>query len=383
VQLVLRAGAGRRVLAGPVVSGTIRPGDEVAILPSGRTAKVASVSSGGGDLPEIRAGSSSAIVLAEDVDVGRGDVVATVRSRPEATDRLLADVVWMSDVPLAAGARLDVLLGFARAGARVASVAGLFDGEGADSLRANGLGRCELHLDRAVAFDPYAQIRATGSFLLVDRATKETVGCGMVRSADRKAASIHRYAGRIGKAERAAAAGQSPCVLWFTGLSGSGKSTVADLVEQELRARGRLTMNLDGDSVRHGLCRDLGFSREDRVENVRRVAEAAKLMLEAGLIVMVGLVSPFRADRQLAKDLFAQGEFLEVFMDAPLSLCEQRDPKGLYAKARAGTIPEFTGISSPYEPPESPDLVLDSSAKSPKELAAEVMDALSRRGLIA
>ncbi|HYG85324.1 MAG TPA: adenylyl-sulfate kinase, partial [Azospirillum sp.] len=252
----------------------------------------------------------------------------------------------------------------------------------AKHLDLNAVGMCNVALDRPVPFDAYADNRATGGFVLIDRISNATVGCGMIDFPLRRASNIHWQPMKVAKTARGALKGQKPCVLWFTGLSGAGKSTVADLVEQELHRRGRHTMSLDGDNVRHGLSRDLGFTDEDRVENIRRVGEVAKLMVEAGLIVLVSFISPFRSERRMARALVEAGEFLEIFVDAPLDVCEARDPKGLYRKARAGQLPHFTGVGSAYEPPENPELHLHSGSETPEQLAVRVVAALEERGVI-
>ena len=383
VQWVNRPHADFRGFSGTVVSGAVRRGDAIAVLPSGRTTTVARIVTMDGDLDEAAAGQAVTLVLADEVDVSRGDVIARADARPEVADQFAAHLVWMDARPMLPERDYLLRLGTATVGARVTALrhaVHVDSGErvAARRLELNEIGLCNLALDRPLPFDPYAADRATGGFILIDRVGNGTVGCGMIDFALRRAANIHLHATKVDKAARAA--GQTPCVLWFTGLSGAGKSTVADLVEQELHRRGRHTMLLDGDNLRHGLNRDLGFTDADRVENVRRTAEVARLMVEAGLIVLVCLISPFRAERRMARERLEEGEFVEVFVDAPLAVCEARDVKGLYRKARSGLIPNFTGIGSPYEPPETPELILPAGEETAEALAGRVLRFLEERG---
>ncbi|HYE48975.1 MAG TPA: sulfate adenylyltransferase subunit CysN [Azospirillaceae bacterium] len=384
VQWVARPDQDFRGFAGTVAGGTVRVGDPVAVLPGGQSSRVARIVTMDGDLDAAGPGRAVTLVLADEVDVSRGDVIAAAAARPETADQFAAHLVWMDAEPLLPGRPYLMRIGTATVGARVTELkhavnVNTLEHVAAKQLDLNGVAACNLALDRPVPFQPYAESRALGGFILIDRQTNATVACGMIDFALRRAANIHRHAGRVGKAQRAAAKGQRPCVLWFTGLSGAGKSTVADLVEQELHRLGRHTMSLDGDNLRHGLNRDLGFTAADRVENVRRVAEVAKLMVDAGLIVLVSLISPFRAERRMVRDLLGEGEFVEIFVDTPLDLCERRDPKGLYAKARRGELPNFTGIGSPYEPPEDPELHLRAGEETADAMAARVVDWLLRR----
>ncbi|WP_448191502.1 sulfate adenylyltransferase subunit CysN [Azospirillum sp. sgz301742] len=387
VQWVNRPNQDFRGFSGTIAGGSVRVGDRVAILPSGRTTTVSRIVTMDGDLDEAFADQAVTLVLAEEVDVSRGDVIAAAQTRPEVADQFAAHVVWMSDHPLLPGRAYALRLGTTTVGAQVTELkhtvnVNTLEHTAAKHLDLNEVGACNIALDRPVPFDAYADNRATGSFVLIDRMTNATVGCGMIDFALRRASNIHWQSMKVDKAARAALNGQKPCVLWFTGLSGAGKSTVADLVAQELHRRGRHTMSLDGDNVRHGLNKDLGFTDEDRVENIRRVAEVSKLMVEAGLIVLVSFISPFREERGMARDLVAEGEFLEVFVDAPLEVCEARDPKGLYRKARAGQLPNFTGIGSPYEPPEAPEVHLLAGGEPPEALAARVVAVLEERGFL-
>lgn len=387
VQWVNRPNQDFRGFSGTVAGGAVRVGDPVAILPGGRTTTVARIVTLDGELEMAVADQAVTLVLAEEVDVSRGDVIAAAQARPEVADQFAAHVVWMGEQPLLPGRGYLLRVGTALVGAQVTELkhavnVNTLEHLAAKHLELNEVGACNLALDRPVPFDAYADNRATGSFVLIDRISNATVGCGMIDFALRRASNIHWQSMKVGKAQRAALNGQTPCVLWFTGLSGAGKSTVADLVEQELHRRGRRTMSLDGDNVRHGLNRDLGFTAEDRVENIRRVGEVAKLLVDAGLIVLVSFISPFREERGMARALLAEGEFLEVFVDAPLAVCEARDPKGLYQKARTGQLPNFTGISSPYEPPEAPEIHLPAGDETPEALAARVVAALEERGII-
>ncbi|CAO3460688.1 Sulfate adenylyltransferase subunit 1 (EC 2.7.7.4) / Adenylylsulfate kinase (EC 2.7.1.25) [Azospirillum argentinense] len=387
VQWVNRPDQDFRGFSGTIAGGTIRVGDPVAILPGARTTTVSRIVTMDGDLDSAVAHQAVTLVLADEVDVSRGDVVAAMEARPEVADQFAAHILWMGEQPLLPGRLYVLRLGTATAGAQVTELkhavnVNSLEHSAARQLGLNEIGLCNLALDRPVAFDPYRENPQTGGFILIDRMTNATVGCGMIGFPLRRASNIHWQRMRVDKAARAAVNGQKPCVLWFTGLSGAGKSTVADLVEQELHRRGRRTMSLDGDNVRHGLNKDLGFTNADRVENIRRVAEVAKLMTEAGLIVLASFISPFRNERRMARDLMEDGEFLEIFVDAPLEVCEARDPKGLYRKARSGRLPNFTGIDSPYEPPEAPELHLHAGDHTPQELATRVVAMLETRGVI-
>jgi bifunctional enzyme CysN/CysC len=386
VQWVNRPNQDFRGFAGTIAGGVVRPGDPVAILPGGRTTTVARIVTMDGDLDKAVTGQAVTLVLADQVDASRGDVIAAAQARPAVADQFAAHIVWMSEHPLLPGRPYLLRTGTTAVGAQVTTLRHVvnintLEHVAAKQLALNEVALCNLALDRPVPFDPYLENRVVGSFVLIDRISNATIGCGMIDFALRRASNIHWQKMKVDKAARAAANRQKPCVLWFTGLSGAGKSTVADLVEQALHAMGLHTTSLDGDNVRHGLNRDLGFTDADRVENIRRVAEVAKLMVEAGLIVLVSFISPFRSERRLARDLMADGEFIEVFVDAPLDVCESRDPKGLYRKARAGQLPNFTGIDSLYEPPEHPELTIRSAEEPPERLAARVVDLLKARGI--
>ncbi|MDP3803559.1 adenylyl-sulfate kinase [Brevundimonas sp.] len=367
-----------RGFTGRIESGAARPGDVIRILPSGVSASIDRIVALVGDLDEARAGQSVTLTLTPDVDVSRGDLIASADAPPEVADQFDAHVVWMSDRPLLPGRAYWLKLGAATVPARVSDIrhkVNVDTGEdlAAATLTLNDIGRCTLALDAPVAFEPYAVNRDLGGFILIDRMTNETAGAGMIRFALRRSANVRPQALSVSRADRAALKRQSPLVLWFTGLSGAGKSTIANRVEQRLNAEGLHTVLLDGDNVRHGLNRDLGFTDADRVENIRRVAEVARLMTDAGLIVLVSFISPFRDERRMARERMEPGEFVEIFVDAPLEVAEARDVKGLYAKARAGQLANFTGVDSAYEAPEAPELRIDAAACSPGEAADQVL----------
>ena len=381
VQVLLRGDDGRRWLAGTLASGTLAPGDAIRVEPAGVATSVAELTIAGKAASQARAGDAIAVRLADEVDAGRGDVLAEAGAPLAASDQFAADLLWFAEAPLLPGRRYQLKLGTRQVGARISELKHRLDPASlqplaARHLDANDIGEVTLSLDATVAFAPYAEEPALGGFILVDPLSRATVGCGMIRHGLRRADNIHWQALDVDRATRAAIKGQRPRCVWFTGLSGAGKSTIANLAERSLLARGCHTYLLDGDNVRHGLNRDLGFTDEDRVENMRRVAEVAKLMTDAGLIVLVSFISPFRAERAAARALFAEGDFLEVFVDTPLAEAESRDVKGLYAKARRGELPNFTGIDSAYEVPEQPDIVLDTMAEPPDRLAERVVDRL-------
>jgi bifunctional enzyme CysN/CysC len=334
-----------------------------------------------GDLPLAVAGQAVTLVLRDEVDASRGDMISAATAPAEVADQFECTLVWMDDEPLLPGRPYLLKIGALTASATVTDIVHEVDVNTlheapARRLALNAIAVCRLSLDRAIPFDEYTANRETGGFVLIDRLSNRTAGAGMIRSALRKASDIHVQAYDVDKAWRASMKHQKPCVLWFTGLSGSGKSTIANLVERKLAARGQHTYILDGDNVRHGLNRDLGFSPEDRVENLRRVAEVAKLMVDAGLIVITAFISPYRADRDAARALFAPGEFLEVFVDAPLAVAEGRDPKGLYKRARAGQLKSFTGVDAPYEVPSASEVRIDSENTSIEAAADQVIAAL-------
>ena len=363
VQWVNRPNLDFRGFAGTLVAGEVRPGDAVVALPSGRRSTVARVLDANGDVAVAHAGQAVTLTLADEIDISRGDVIAAAGDPPEVADQFAAHVLWMDDAALLPGRPYWLQIGSRTIAASISEIKHRIDVNTQDKLAAkrlelNEVGYCNLSLDEPIAFEPYADNRALGGFILIDRQSNATVAAGTLDFALRRAGNVHWQHLDVDKAARARIKGQTPKVLWFTGLSGAGKSTIANLVEKRLHARGCHTFTLDGDNVRHGLNRDLGFTDEDRVENIRRVAEVAKLMTDAGLIVLVSFISPFRAERQMARERFGDGEFIEIFVDVPLEVAESRDVKGLYRKARAGQIPNFTGIDSPYEAPENPELRL-------------------------
>ncbi len=379
VQWVNRPDLDFRGFAGMIASGTVRPGDSVRVVPSGKTTTVARIVALGGDLTEAVAGQSVTIVLADEVDCSRGDVIAAADAPPEAADQFLATIVWMSDTPLVPGRGYQLKLGTQVVGATVQPPRHVVDVNtqaelSASTLALNDIGVAEVYADRAIVFEPYADGADLGGFILIDRATNATVAAGMIGSALRRAQNVHWQSIDVTREAHAAQKGQSPKILWFTGLSGSGKSTIANLVEKKLFALGRHSFLLDGDNIRHGLNRDLDFTEAGRIENIRRIGEVARLMADAGLIVVTAFISPFRAERDMVRSMVAPGEFVEIFVDTPLASAEARDVKGLYAKARAGEIADFTGISSPYEAPQRPDIRIDTTCESPEAAAERIVE---------
>ena len=378
VQWVNRPNQDFRGFAGTLAAGTVAPGDDVVVLPSGQRTRVQRIVTADGDLARAVAGQAITLTLADEVDVSRGDVIAAAGDPPQVADQFAAHLLWMGEQTLLPGRPYWLKIGARTVTAQVTDIKHKVDVNTQAELAArhldlNEVGYCNLSLDQPIAFEAYARSRTLGGFILIDRQTNATVAAGTLDFALRRAANIHWQHLDVDRAARARIKGQQPRVLWFTGLSGAGKSTIANLVDKRLHAKGLHTFILDGDNVRHGLNRDLGFTDEDRVENIRRVAEVAKLMSDAGLIVLVSFISPFRAERRMARDLFAPGEFLEVHVDTSLEEAERRDLKGLYAKARAGQIRNFTGIDSPYEAPENAELVLDTLHETPEALADQVV----------
>jgi bifunctional enzyme CysN/CysC len=388
VQWVNRPDLDFRGFAGTIAGGTISPGDRVVALPSGQTSEVARIVTYDGDLEQAVAGQSITLTLTDEIDISRGDVIAKADDRPEVAQQFEATVVWMADEPMLPGRSYLMRIGGASASATVAPLkyklnVNSLERLAATQLELNEIGVAGLELDRSIAFDPYSENRETGGFILIDRISSRTVGAGLLHFALRRSSNVHWQAVEVDRTARAALAHQQPCVVWLTGLSGSGKSTIANLVEKKLHARGRHTYLLDGDNVRHGLNKDLGFTDADRVENVRRVGEVAKLMLDAGLIVLASFISPFQAERDGVRALMEDGEFFEVHVETPLAVAEQRDPKGLYRKARAGELKNFTGVDSPYEAPERPELRVDTSVLSAEDAADAVVELLERSGKLA
>jgi bifunctional enzyme CysN/CysC len=387
VQWVNRPNGDFRGVSGTVVSGTVAPGDSVLVTGSGRSARVKEIVTFDGSLEHAREGDAITLTFESDLDIARGDLLAEPRQPAEFVDQFAAHVIWMSDNPLVPGRSYLVKIGTRTVPATVTALKHRVDvntlAHLADrTLALNEVGFCNLSTALPVAFDAYAANRATGAFILIDRLTNETAGAGMIAFGLRRASNIHWQALTVGREQRAALKDQTPAVLWLTGLSGAGKSTIADILEKKLLADGRHTMLLDGDNVRHGLNRDLGFTDADRVENIRRVGEVAKLMTEAGLIAICSFISPFRAERRMVRELTAPTAFLEIFVDTPLDECIRRDPKGLYAKARAGRLEHFTGLDSPYEPPEMPEIRVPTIGVTADEAAERVLQELRERNII-
>ena len=392
VQWVNRPNLDFRGFSGRVVGGSVRPGDSIRVLPAGTTSTVDRIVTMDGDLDVAVAGQSITITLADEIDASRGDLICAGDSPAEVADQFEAHVVWMHEDEMLPGRPYLMKIGTRTVGVTVANPKYRVDVNTLEHLAANTLdlneiGVCNLSLDRPIPFDAYPANnrpgnRDTGSFIIIDKLTQNTVGAGMLHFALRRSHNIHWQDVRVDKEARAAQNSHQPGVVWFTGLSGSGKSTIANIVESKLHTLGVRTYLLDGDNVRHGLNRDLGFTDADRVENIRRIAEVSGLMVDAGLVVLVSFISPFRAERQLARNRVEAGEFIEVHVDTPLDVAEERDPKGLYAKARAGELTNFTGIDSPYEAPESPEILVDTATMSAEDAADQVIAALRAAGIV-
>ena len=387
VQWVNRPNLNFRGFAGTICSGTVHQGGEIVVCGSGRTSRIRSIVTADGELPSASAGSAVTLTLEDEVDISRGDVLADSTQRPEISDQFAAHVIWMSDEQLNPGRSYWIKIGTRTVAASFTEIKHKIDVNNfsklaAKTLELNEVGLVNLSTQEPIAFEPYATNKTMGGFIVIDRLSNLTVGAGMIEFGLRRATNIHWQALDVSKELRASAKGQKPVVLWFTGLSGAGKSTIANLVEKRLASMGKHTYLLDGDNVRHGLNRDLGFTEADRVENIRRVAETAKLMVDAGLVVLASFISPFRAERNMAREALEPGEFIEIFVDTPLEVAEKRDPKGLYGRARAGLIKNFTGIDSPYEAPEHPELVLAGGTRDPSDLAEEVVAYLQAQGYL-
>ncbi|MEI9991437.1 MAG: sulfate adenylyltransferase subunit CysN [Rhizomicrobium sp.] len=387
VQWVNRPNLDFRGFSGTVASGRIAPGDAIAVAKSGRTSTVKRIVTLDGDLAEATAGAAVTLVLDDEVDISRGDVLCAPVARPDVTDQFAAHLLWMAEDELLPGRQYLLKLATTTVPVTVTTLkhkidVDTLDQHAAKTLQLNEVGYGNFSTSQPIAVDPYRENRDMGGFILIDRFTNATVGAGMIDFGLRRATNVHWQALDVDKLARAGQKGQKPAVLWFTGLSGSGKSTIANLVERALFAEGRHTYLLDGDNVRHGLNRDLGFTDADRVENIRRVGEAAKLFIDAGLIVLVSFISPFRSERRMARELLGAGEFIEVFVDTPIEVCMQRDPKGLYQKARAGEIKNFTGIDSPYEAPERAELHIETVKGDAAAHAAAIVAHLRERGFL-
>ncbi len=377
VQWVNRPNLDFRGFAGQIASGSVRPGEAVRILPSGKTSHVSRIVMLDGDLDIAVAGQSVTLCLTDEVDCSRGDVIAPADNPPQTADQFEANIVWMADEAMTPGRGYWLKLGTQQVTATIQAPkfqinVNNMERLAAKTLELNAIGVSEITTDRPIVFEPYADNRTLGGFILIDKMTNATVGAGMLNFSLRRAQNVHWQAIEIGREAHARQKGQMPKLLWFTGLSGSGKSTIANLVEKKLYALGRHSFLLDGDNVRHGLNKDLGFTDADRIENIRRVGEVAKLMTDAGLIVLTAFISPFRAERDMARRMMPAGDFIEIFIDTPLEEAEKRDVKGLYKKARSGTLKNFTGIDSPYEHPIAPEIHIDTTRISPEQ-AAEII----------
>jgi len=387
VQWVNRPNLDFRGFAGTIASGVIKPGDSIRVQPSGKQSSVSRIVTQEGDIEQAVAGQSITLTLSDEIDISRGDVISTIDAPAHSADQFETTLVWMHENEMLPGRPYLLKIGTQTVTATITNIkyevnVNTLEHVAAKSLHLNNIGVCNISTDRMIAFDPYQENQDTGGFILIDRMTNNTVGAGMLNFALRRSDNIHMQAVDVDKNIRSGMKGQKACTLWFTGLSGSGKSTVANLVEKKLAALGRHTYLLDGDNVRHGLNRDLGFTDADRVENIRRIGEVAGLMVDAGLIVLTAFISPFRAERQMARDLLDNDEFLEVYVEVPLAIAEERDPKGLYKKARRGQLKNFTGIDSPYETPEKAELLLDTSTMTADQAAERVISEMRKRGII-
>ena len=381
VQYVNRPSADFRGYTGMIAAGSVAPGDPIRLLPSERTASISRIVTMDGDLDRALAGQSVTLTLDRELDCSRGEIIAGADTSLHAADQFEATLIWMAEQPMLPGRSYRLKHATSIVGAWITELKAETNVETLEKLAArtlelNSIGTVNIALDRALPFISYEVSRELGAFILIDRDSEATLGAGLIHHPLRRAENVQWQAIDVTREARAAAKGQAPKLLWFTGLSGAGKSTIANLVDRRLHAMGRHSFVLDGDNIRHGLSKNLGFTDADRVENIRRVAEAAKLMTDAGLIVLAALISPFRAEREMARRIFPEGEFVEIFIDTPLAVAEGRDPKGLYAKARSGTLANFTGVDSPYEPPEHPDIRIDTTAMTPEEAADTILKAL-------
>jgi len=387
VQWVNRPNLDFRGFAGTVCSGEIKTGDAIRVQPSGKTSSVKQIVTFDGELEKAIAGQSVTLTLNDEIDISRGDVISTTDQPAASADQFESTIVWMTEEPLLPGRQYLLKIGAKTVNASVTTIKhevniNTLEQNAAKQLELNAIGVCNINTDQQVAYDSYEENREMGSFILIDRITNSTVGAGMLHFALRRSDNIHMQAVDVDKQKRSELKQQKSCVVWFTGLSGAGKSTVANIVEKKLAALGQHTYLLDGDNVRHGLNKDLGFTDADRVENIRRIGEVAGLMVDSGLIVLTAFISPFRSERAMARSLVDEDEFMEVFVETPLNVAEERDPKGLYKKARRGELKNFTGIDSPYEPPENPEILVDTSAMSAEQAAEKVVSELRRKGIL-
>lgn len=381
MQWVNRPNLDFRGFCGTLASGRVRLGDEIVVAASGKTSRVARIVTMDGNLDQADAGQAVTLMLEDEIDISRGDLLADPSARPAFADQLEACIVWMCENALMAGRKYLLKSGCSTVPAAVSALkykinVNSLQHEPAKRLELNEIGVCNLVLDRPITFDPYCENHTTGSFILIDRISNATVGAGMINFALRRATNVHWHTEQVTRDIRAGLMGQSPRVIWLTGLSGSGKSTIANALEQRLVQLGRHTMLLDGDNIRHGLNKDLGFTEADRIENIRRIGEVAKLMTEAGLVVITAFISPYRAEREMVRNLLPEDEFIEVHVSTSLEECERRDVKGLYKKARMGSIPNFTGISAPYEEPVSPSLVIDTELVAVEEAVDRILESI-------
>ncbi len=386
VQWVNRPNLDFRGFSGTISSGIIKPGDDIIVLPSGKTSKVKSIVTYDGNLDQASADQAITLTLEDEIDVSRGDVIAETHQRPETTDQFQAHIIWMGEQPMLPGRPYLIKTTNKTVAGEISALkhkvnVNSLEHEAGKTLELNEVGLCNISLDEAIAFEAYRDNTALGAFIIIDKISNATVGAGMIDFGLRRATNVHWQAVDVDKTARAEQKRQKPVVLWFTGLSASGKSTIANLVEKKLHALGKHTYLLDGDNVRHGLNRDLGFVDADRVENIRRVGEVSKLMIDAGLIVLTAFISPFRAERRMVRDMMEAHEFIEVFVDTPIEICEQRDPKGLYKKARSGEIKNFTGYDSPYEQPERADLHLHTGTMTAEQAADAVIAKIQEKYL--
>ncbi len=387
VQWVNRPNLDFRGYSGIVARGNIKAGDAIRILPSGRESHVARIVTADGDLDQAVSGQSITLTLTDEIDISRGDILAATDSPPSVADQFETTIVWMADEPMLPGRPYLMKIGARTVTATVSMLkykvnVNTLEHVAVTKLELNEIGVCNVSTDRLIAFDPYKEDRDTGGFIMIDRLSNNTVAAGMLHFALRRSQNIHWQAININKQAHAAIKGQTPFILWFTGLSGSGKSTVANLVEKKLYSLGKHTYLLDGDNVRHGLNKDLGFTDADRVENIRRIAEVAKLMVDSGQIVLVSFISPFRSERRMARELVEQGEFFEIFIDTPIHIAEERDPKGLYKKMRRGELKNFTGIDSPYEVPENAEIRIDTTTQIPEQAVEQIISYLTQVGAL-